>query len=183
MTSSVRVCRCQWSHVRAGVRVSIAAMLLLAVAVSARAADVWTEIHSRHLTVFSNASDSRARNVAWQFEQIRGAVQKGDPLAPLPGPSGGQVAAAPTGARQITVRKRVDPVFPDGLDPQKDSGTVVVEVTLSREGTVASARILGRPSKFDDAAIDAVRQWEFEPPRDEGKPIAARVSVTLRFGR
>ena len=34
---------------------------------------------------------------------------------------------------------------------------------------------------FDQAAIDAVRQWEFEPGLHEGMPVAVRVRQTLTF--
>jgi len=34
----------------------------------ARAPDPWVEVRSPHFTVISNAGESRARSVAWQFE-------------------------------------------------------------------------------------------------------------------
>jgi hypothetical protein len=43
--------------------------------------DRWIEVKSPHFTVVSNASDKTARNVAWQFEQIRAAIQAGWPWA------------------------------------------------------------------------------------------------------
>ena len=43
--------------------------------------DRWIEVKSPHFTVVSNGSDKTARNVAWQFEQIRAAIQAGWPWA------------------------------------------------------------------------------------------------------
>jgi hypothetical protein len=40
-------------------------------------ADNWIEIASPNFTVISNAGDGAARNVAWQFEQIRAAITEG----------------------------------------------------------------------------------------------------------
>jgi len=34
---------------------------------------------------------------------------------------------------------------------------------------------------IDQAAVDAVRQWRFDPAKKEGKPVAVRVSVEIRF--
>ena len=56
--------------------------LLLAVCLwvaprAASAADVWTETASPHFLVVSNAGEKRARDVAWQLAQIRGAIEKG----------------------------------------------------------------------------------------------------------
>lgn len=45
------------------------------------AADQWTEITSEHFTVLSNAGESKARYIAWQFEQVRSAMRKGFPWA------------------------------------------------------------------------------------------------------
>ena len=47
----------------------------------ARADDPWIEVKSPNFIVVSNAGDGRARNVAWQFEQIRAAIQVGWPWA------------------------------------------------------------------------------------------------------
>ena len=47
------------------------------------AADSWIEVKSDHFLVISNASDGTARNVAWQFEQIRSVVGATFPWAKL----------------------------------------------------------------------------------------------------
>ena len=49
-------------------------LLLLAGTRPANAADAWVQVNSLHFTVVSNAGEKRARDVAWQFEQIRSAV-------------------------------------------------------------------------------------------------------------
>src|SRR5688572_29347740 len=41
---------------------------------TAGAADTWVQVNSLHFSVVSNASEKRAREVAWQFEQIRAAI-------------------------------------------------------------------------------------------------------------
>jgi len=58
--------------------------VVLTVCVSAvvmAADDRWIEVKSPHFTVVSNAGDRTARNVGWQFEQIRAAIQAGWPWA------------------------------------------------------------------------------------------------------
>jgi hypothetical protein len=54
--------------------------LLLATPVRS-AAQEWVEIKSPSFTVVSNAGEGRARDIAWQFEQIRGAILAGWPWA------------------------------------------------------------------------------------------------------
>ena len=53
----------------------------LACATGASAAEQWTEVRSPHFVVVSDAGDKRARDVAWQLEQIRGAIEKAWPWA------------------------------------------------------------------------------------------------------
>jgi tetratricopeptide (TPR) repeat protein len=62
------------------------ALLLLCVSLlylsrAAHAADAWVEVKSDHFVVVSNAGEKKARNIAWQFEQVRGAIQQGFPWA------------------------------------------------------------------------------------------------------
>src|SRR5215207_1401613 len=62
------------------VRSSLTCLLALAAAPLA-AADRWIEAKSDHFTVVSNAGDGTARKVAWQFEQIRAAVEQWAPFS------------------------------------------------------------------------------------------------------
>jgi tetratricopeptide (TPR) repeat protein len=54
---------------------------LLATTPRTYAADSWIEVRSPHFTVVSNASEGTARNIAWQFEQFRSAIEKAFPWA------------------------------------------------------------------------------------------------------
>ena len=54
---------------------ALAIMIVLSAARAASAADSWVQVSSLHFTVVSNAGDKRAREVAWQFEQIRAAMK------------------------------------------------------------------------------------------------------------
>lgn len=56
-------------------------LLVAGVSSTAKAQDTWVEVKSPNFTVVSNAGENRARNVAWQFEQIRAAIQAGWPWA------------------------------------------------------------------------------------------------------
>ena len=73
--------------VRGGLILALAAASLAAVPDAARAA-TWVEIKSPHFVVLSDAGERRAREVSWQFEQIRAAIVKLWPWAtvdfPLP---------------------------------------------------------------------------------------------------
>lgn len=57
-------------------RLCLAAAVLLAVGDPASAADTWVEITTPHFTVISNASEKRARNMGWQFEQVQAVLTR-----------------------------------------------------------------------------------------------------------
>src|SRR5215471_12145039 len=60
----------------------IAPLLILSLTSAAArpaAAPTWVEIRSQHFTVFADGGEKTGRNVAWQFEQIRTALQQGWP--------------------------------------------------------------------------------------------------------
>jgi len=45
-------------------------------------------------------------------------------------------------------------------------GTVVIELELGIGGVVQGAKVMSRPSPFDNAALDTARGWRFGVPRD-----------------
>jgi TonB family protein len=50
-----------------------------------------------------------------------------------------------------------------------------------RDGTVGDTKVVKSVLGFDQAAIDAVRQWKFKPAMAKGKPVAVWVAVPVRF--
>lgn len=51
------------------------------------------------------------------------------------------------------------------------TGKVRVEVVVAPNGTVTSARLIGGSPVFEKSAVDAVKQWRFEPADRENKGI------------
>ncbi len=70
------------------------------------------------------------------------------------------------------------PAYPAAL-ARGITGTVAVEITVSRLGDVISARAVSGPPELRGAATAAVRGWRFRPYLTDGKPI--EVSTTLQF--
>jgi TonB family protein len=70
------------------------------------------------------------------------------------------------------------PVYPAGI-LKGITGTVVVEVAISREGTVTGAWAVSGPDELRPAAVQAVQGWRFRPYQVDGDP--AEVTTTLGF--
>jgi len=89
----------------------------------------------------------------------------------------GQVQNAPR------PRTRVAPEFPARARAQGVTGSVTLFFVVDVDGSVQDVYVVESIPEdvFDQAAIDAVRQWEFEPGLHEGMPVAVRVRQTLTF--
>ena len=62
------------------------------------------------------------------------------------------------------------------------SGTVLLGLVVTSKGEPDEIHVLRSLEKeVDQAAIDAVRQWRFDPARKDGKAVAVKISVEIRF--
>jgi protein TonB len=60
-------------------------------------------------------------------------------------------------------------------------GVVILEVIIGSDGKVQDARVLRSIPLLDQAAVDAVRQWEFTPTLLNGSPVPLVMTVTVQF--
>jgi TonB family protein len=66
---------------------------------------------------------------------------------------------------------RVQPEYPDLARKMELSGVVKIEVTVSPNGTVKGARVVGGHPVLASAALDAARKWRFEPAPSESSGV------------
>ena len=69
---------------------------------------------------------------------------------------------------------------PDALDA-KIQGVVIIEATVDPGGHVSDAKVLRSIPQLDEAALAAVRQWEFAQTIVNGVPVAVIMTVTVNF--
>lgn len=81
-------------------------------------------------------------------------------------------------------QRQVAPEFPERARRQGLSGSVTLSLLVGVDGVVRDVKVLeaNPPGVFDQPATAAVRQWRFQPASYEGRPVAIRVTQTLRFG-
>jgi TonB family protein len=79
--------------------------------------------------------------------------------------------------------KYVEPVYPARERAMGIEGNVTVELLVDVTGVVAQASVLDAngPVSFQDAALDAVQQFLFEPPTFQGRPSAVWVRFRITF--
>ncbi len=80
------------------------------------------------------------------------------------------------------VLSRVEPVYPAEAKANRIFGIVILELLIKEDGTVGETRVLKPlPYGLDQAAVDAVRQWRFEPATIDGKPVPVTFNITINF--
>ena len=75
----------------------------------------------------------------------------------------------------------IAPIYPTLARQTHVQGLVIIEATLDVGGSVQSARVLRGHPLLDEAALDAVRQWRYEPAQLNGQPVAVIMTITVRF--
>lgn len=105
---------------------------------------------------------------------------------PPPAPAAPPAPIQETGPIRVSpgqgpgVIKKVEPRYPPIAQTMRVEGTVVVDAIIRKDGTVSDVTVLRSSNKlFDQACIDAVRQWRFTPgPQDV--ILTVTVNFTLR---
>jgi protein TonB len=87
------------------------------------------------------------------------------------------------GVRAPRVLNKTLPVAPYAASASGISGDVILSVVVGSDGRVATARVLSGPGVLRNAALEAVRQWEYEPALQAGRPVAMQIYVTVNFPR
>jgi protein TonB len=61
-------------------------------------------------------------------------------------------------------------------------GDVILEIIVKRDGSVGNVKVLhGLETGLNDRAVQAVRQWQFDPARRSGSPVDVVVEVAVEF--
>ena len=94
------------------------------------------------------------------------------PVAPVR--VGGQIKAP------VKVR-HVDPVYPTVAREASVQGIVIIEAVIDAAGRIAEARILRGVPILEEAALEAVRQWEYTPTLLGGVPTPVKMTITVTF--
>jgi protein TonB len=77
----------------------------------------------------------------------------------------------------------VQPIYPAIARSAHVAGAVTIEATIGTDGKVIDAKVVRSIPLLDQAALDAVRQWEYRPTFLNGVPVPVLVTVTVNFKR
>jgi TonB family protein len=106
------------------------------------------------------------------------------PPPPPPAPTAGPLRplrVGDSGVRPPRKLVNVSPVYPPAARDAKVQGVVILETVIGVDGTVARTGVVRSIPLLDQAAMDAVRQWRFEPTLLNGVPVEVEMVVTINF--
>jgi TonB family protein len=145
---------------------------------------------SRRQALIAQAETLRTRAI--ELAGARGGSQQASPHSgpppppPPPPPGSDQVdpqAPLRVGGTIRTPRKIHDvrPLYPPEALDARVSGLVVLEAVIDQQGNVRSVQVLKSVPMLDQAAIDAVKGWRYEPTLLNGVPVPVIMTVTVTF--
>ncbi|HKN61131.1 MAG TPA: energy transducer TonB, partial [Candidatus Acidoferrales bacterium] len=95
----------------------------------------------------------------------------------LPNVKPGRIRIAGNVTQPKLVHK-INPTLPAGA---LRKGTVLLHIVIDIEGNVKQVDVVSGPPELAPAAVDAVRQWRYQPTSLNGDPIEVDTTVTINF--
>jgi protein TonB len=80
----------------------------------------------------------------------------------------------------LAIYKSVPP-YPAIARAARVQGTVILQATISKSGTIENLRVISGPAMLQQAAIDSVRNWRYRPYILNGQPVEVETTVNVVF--
>jgi protein TonB len=122
---------------------------------------------------------------------VSGGVEGGVPGGVVGGIVGGLPTAVPPPPAAVVriggkiapprIIHRVEPLYPTLATAARLSAIVVLEAEVDTHGSVKTVKVLSGHPLFDEAAIEAVKQWRYQPLLLNGEPTGFILSVVINF--
>lgn len=76
---------------------------------------------------------------------------------------------------------RVIPEYPTIAREMRIEGTVILQASISKMGTIENLRVVSGPELLRRAAVSAVSQWRYRPYLLNGEPVEVETTVNVSF--
>jgi TonB family protein len=96
----------------------------------------------------------------------------------LPVPAASAVSGT---IRAATLIKRVSPEYPEDAKAARIQGTVRLTALLGKDGTVKNLELVSGHPMLVQAAMDAVKQWVYQPTLVNGQSVEVRTPIEVNF--
>ena len=80
-----------------------------------------------------------------------------------------------------SLERKVQPIYPAEARSMRLQGPVGLQAVIDEVGEVRNLRTVSGDAVLARAAIDAVRQWRYQPYRLNGQPVKMPIQITVNF--
>jgi TonB family protein len=77
--------------------------------------------------------------------------------------------------------QKTEPLYPPIAKAARVSGTVVLQATISKTGSIKALSVLSGPDMLKQASIDAVKTWKYKPYIVNNQPVEVVTTVNVIF--
>jgi periplasmic protein TonB len=109
---------------------------------------------------------------------IIGGTGGGPPPPPKPAQQRIRVGGNVQAAKMI---RQVQPLYPQIAKTAHVSGTVILHAVISKDGSVQELTYISGPPLLMKAAMDAVREWRYQPTLLNGEPVEVDTTISVIF--
>jgi len=100
----------------------------------------------------------------------------------FPAPAPASINASNSTVTAGKIKSKIPPRYPDYARATQQSGTVVLSAMITKQGTIKNVVPLASPNiTFTQAAVDAVKQWTYEPYLLNGQPTEVDTVINVNF--
>jgi TonB family protein len=131
------------------------------------------------MRVVAPTKPSGGKPAAEKLSKNHGKAQTSGESAPVPIAPEVSVSDQPIVPAKLL--RAVQPIYPPDAMRNYITGDVRIEAEVDKQGHIGAMKIILGPKQFRQVAMDALRQYEYEPARQGGKPVASKVTVTIKF--
>src|SRR5438445_5253941 len=142
---------------------------------------VGTLLSWKHSAARPHTSKNHKKLTAMSKANEAPAPLHSDTEKPGGGTGSPALAQTSTSVTDGTLLRKMQPVYPAQALAQHLEGSVVLQATVAEDGKVQDVTVLRGDPLLARAATDAVRQWQYEPFRADGKPIQKQTEITIDF--
>ena len=77
--------------------------------------------------------------------------------------------------------KKIKPVYPPLAKQARIQGTVILNAIISKDGTIQNLTVASGHALLVQAALDAVKQWVYQPTLLNGEPVEVTTEIDVNF--
>jgi protein TonB len=77
--------------------------------------------------------------------------------------------------------RQVQPIYPQIAKTAHVQGTVILHAVIAKDGSVSELQYISGPPLLMKSAMDAVREWKYQPTLLNGEPVEVDTTISVIF--